>query len=165
MGRPSLRERSSRSLGDLHLSPNHEFEFLFAVLRGSQDLACEKKVKDGGMLDFWPYKDVWRAQSDFLSGDRALYNLRCAEHRRNRRWGSSLRRLTTKRHINDDENIRKTKQQIVWQKNYSPPSMSSLSEIRLGETIREWPSDRLLPVSTAPRPMQSCCDQDNSSPR
>ena len=58
-----LRERSSRSLVGLHLSPNHEYEFLFAVFRGSQDLACEKKVKHSEMLDFWGYKDVWCAQS------------------------------------------------------------------------------------------------------
>jgi hypothetical protein len=95
----------------LHLSPNHKFEFLFAVFRGSQDLACEKKVKHSEMLDFWRHKDVWCAQSDFLSGDRALYNLRCSEHRRKRRLSSSLRRPTTKRHIDGDDNIRKTKQQ------------------------------------------------------
>jgi hypothetical protein len=99
------------------LSPNHEFEFLFALFCGSQDLACEKKVEDSEMLDFWPYKDdIWRAQSDFLSGDRALYDLRCAEHRRNPRWSSSLRRPTIKRHIDGDDNIRKTKQQIVSQR-------------------------------------------------
>jgi hypothetical protein len=62
------------------------------------------------MLDFWRYKDVWCAIR-FLSGDRALYNLRCAEHRRKRRLSSSLRRPTTKRHIDRDDNIRKTKRQ------------------------------------------------------
>jgi hypothetical protein len=46
-----------------------------------------------------------------MSGDRALYNLRCAEHRRKRRLSSSIRRPTTKRHIDRDDNIRKTKQQ------------------------------------------------------
>ena len=59
-----LRERFSRSLVGLHWSPNHEFEFLFAVFRGSQDLACEKKVKDSEMPDFWPYRDAWCASDD-----------------------------------------------------------------------------------------------------
>jgi hypothetical protein len=74
------------------------------------------------------YKDVLR----FLSGDRALYNSRCAEHRRNRRWSSSLRRPTTKGHIDGDDNIRKTKQQIVWQSIYSPAVNDQLIRNKTG---------------------------------
>jgi hypothetical protein len=71
-----------------------------------------------------------------LSGRGGLYNSRCAEHRRDRMEGF-----------------------------IALPSMSSLSEIRLDETTWEWPSDWLQPVLTAPRGMQSCYDEDHSSPR
>jgi hypothetical protein len=56
-----------------------------------------------------------------LSGRGGLYNSRCAEHRRDRMEGF-----------------------------IAPPSMSSLSEIRLDETTWEWPSDQLQP-SQQPR--------------
>jgi hypothetical protein len=61
------------------LSPNHKFEFLFAVFRGSQDSACEKKQEQRN-VQLLACEDVWRAQSDFLSGDRGLHNLHRAEH-------------------------------------------------------------------------------------
>ena len=56
-----------------------------------------------------------------LSGRGGLYNSRCAEHRRDRMEGF-----------------------------IAPPSMSSLSEIRLDETTWEWPSNRLQ-LSQQPR--------------
>jgi hypothetical protein len=86
----------------------------------------------------------------WLSGDRALYNSRCAEHRRNRRWSSSLRRPTIKR-TSTPTIISARPNNKSYSKGFiAPPSMSSLSEIRLDETTREWPSDRLQP-SQQPR--------------
>jgi methionyl-tRNA formyltransferase len=39
----------------LHSRPEQEFEFLFAIFCGSQDLACAKEVKNCEMLHFWPH--------------------------------------------------------------------------------------------------------------
>ena len=64
------------------------------------------------MLDF----GVTGMSCVLLSGDRALYNSRCAEHRRNRQWSGGLRRPTIKCHIDGGDNIHKTKQQIVRQR-------------------------------------------------
>ena len=65
-----------------------KLELLLAVFGGSQDLTCMKEIKDCEMLDLGPHKDIGRAQLNFLSGDRSLHNLRGAEHRSKRGWGS-----------------------------------------------------------------------------
>jgi hypothetical protein len=52
------------------------------------------------------------SQPDYVSGDRADHNLRCAEHQRKRRWSSDWQ-THYQSQIDGDEYIRKTQRQIV----------------------------------------------------
>jgi len=72
-----------------------------------------KKIEHAELLDGGPHEDVRGAQLELLRGDRALHDLRGAEHRFERRRNPALPHAAAEGHVDRDDDIGVIEQEII----------------------------------------------------
>ena len=104
---PAQRRPHPRAELALHL--------LLGAFRRAQDLTDAEEIEHAELLDGGPHEDVGRAHLELLRGDRALHDLRGAEHRLERRRHPALPRAAAERHVDRDDDIGVIEQEIIGQ--------------------------------------------------
>src|SRR5208282_6458229 len=80
-------------------------QFVLRRLGGPQDLARAQEVEHPELVDAWPHENVRRPHLQLFRGDRALHDLRRAEHRLERGRTARLAPATAEGDVDGDDDV------------------------------------------------------------